>query len=212
MQTLKTLRINTNEQLKKLLEETEEEISKINLRNNHKSEKALEREAVRFITGYAITHILNKKINCKNCLLTLIKKISDPESTTYDILNEKEKSNSELLIKCKTHFSSKNIQYCNPSDEFFKIILFNIHIYNCCKDKILHIRNVHQVILDFCIKYSNKRFNNYFDIQSHECNDHKVQILSYIIRILLRRNCSWAKYAIKKDSTKKYIHIKKYLN
>lgn len=90
--------------------------------------------------------------------------------------------------------------------------MFSVEIYNYCKSHILHLKNVEGVIIDYCVKYSNIKFDNFFENNgSEDCKNHKIEVLSYVIRILLRRNCSWLRFNIKK-STRQLLHLKKHLN
>lgn len=157
--------------------------------------------ALRYIAGYAINKFYLKK-KCPK-----IAKFIKNEELTLD---------SELLVKYKQYYYFKESNFCNPCDDFFEVVSFSFEIYNICFKNILHIRNVNYVIMNFCIKYCNKKYNNYFsDSKNTNCDclnsNHKKEIMLYIIRILLRRNCSRKKYEIK-ASTKHLSHLKKYKN
>lgn len=154
--------------------------------------------ALRYIVGFAI----NKSMRKKQC------------PTIIDLTKQGEFDlKSELFLKYKKDFSFKEINFCNSDDYFFKVLSYNFQIYNICFKHLLYIRNVKGVLIEFCIRYSNEKFQNYFnDGMCSRCNfNHRKDILEYVFRILLRRNCSWIKIGIK-GSTKKYNHLKKYSN
>lgn len=210
-----SIETNYNTSVQNLLISVENKVKLI----QNLTKKDTEEIALRYITGFAINHILVKKIKCNICLINLIKpsdeaeKIDPPNMgilSAYKELRNDDVLNSELLTKYKCELSSKDITFCNPTDQFFEVVYYNMQIYNISKQHILHIKNVKKHIVDLCIKYTNLKFNNYFD-GNNECASHKLDILEYIIRILLRRNCAWMRYEIKKN-TRQYTHIKKYKN
>lgn len=211
---LKTQKQNYIKVITNLLNLVEGKIKRI---PKHVIKKPTEEMALRYITGFAINHVLLKKVKCNICIANLIKPDDVQELNSTELLKYKNISStndllqSELLGKYKRELSSKDIQFINPADDFFNILYYNFQIYNICKANILHIHNLKEKIINCCIKYSILRFNNYFDIRKNECVSHKILILDYIVKILLRRNCCWMRYEIKK-STKQYSHLKKYKN
>lgn len=84
-------------------------------KDRKRNDKSLEEQAVRYIAGYAINHTLGKKSKCANCL-KLLRKVSNED--TNDSVNIK---NSQLFMKYKTLYSSKNLTFFNPSDSFFNV-------------------------------------------------------------------------------------------
>lgn len=194
-------RLSTISEMKETYKEKEQElVLKSELLIEKIPSSFSDKIALRYITGYAIN---------KYYMKTKCHRISDL------IKNEELTLDSELLLKLKSRYHSfGESNFCNPCESFFEVMNFNFQIYNICFKNILFIRNVNNVIMDLCIKNSNVKYNNYF-LENEECDcingNHKKEILSYIIRILLRRNCAWKKYEIK-ASTKKYSHLKKYNN
>lgn len=141
--------------------------------------------AFKYFVGYCCFKIINRmKTPCENCLKDLT------EGGNNDDM-------SNILIKTKS-FSSINNGLTTPSNHFFNICKVHIKIFEDTFKNRPHIANIKKFIIEKCVIST----ENWF--ASNECYPHRMSILDFMLKVLLRKHCSWAvdQYRAKKKETK----------
>lgn len=143
----------------------------------------------RYVLGFGIF----KKIKCSNCQLIMKKNSCQTQL-----------KKNEIFIHAKDFGSSlKGCDYLtNPSDYFLKI--FNCQFTAFSNYFKINIHKVHlkASILKKCVEATNKKYPEWFD-ESNPCYDHRMSILEYILKCLIKRNSKW--FVKNSKTSKKYL-------
>lgn len=127
---------------------------------------------------------------CHNCTQTLIK--------TDKTLTE----NSEFLIHHKAYLNSESDfgKLFPPSNEFFEICKLQINVFENIYTKSPQIINIRSHIVSSAITETEFYSPEWF--KDPICGEHHLKALSFMILVLLRKNCIWTSKDAKKSAQK----------
>lgn len=147
--------------------------------------------SIRYFSGYCCYKLFKTmKEPCQNCAQTLIK--------TDKTLTE----NSEFLIHHKAYLNSETDfgKLFPPSNNFFEICKLQTNVFENIYSNSPEIINIKSQIVSMCIKETELFCSEWFE--DPICGEHRLKVLSFMILVLLRKNCIWTSKNAKKSAQK----------
>lgn len=147
--------------------------------------------SIRYFAGYCIYKLFKSmKEPCRNCSQTLLK--------TDKTLTE----NSEFLMHHKVYSNSESDfgKLFPPSNIFFEICKLQINVFENIYIKSPEIINIKSKIISLCITKTDSFNPEWF--KDPICSKHRLDALSFMILVLLRKNCIWTSKNTKKSGQK----------
>lgn len=135
--------------------------------------------AVKYFAGYCYRKLMNTlKTPCEECTNAMVDTSSSVKL-------------SNILIEMKQYSNCPDDKkLIRPSDLFFQICLNQVNIFwKLFKEKPT-LKNFKSIILDKCIEDTNMKYPEWFD-QNHQCYNHHLKILDFMLLVLIRKNCKW---------------------
>lgn len=153
---------------------------------------SIEDNSINYFAGYVVKYIF-QKYKCDECVSSM--------SKAKSIDNTR-----EVFIMNKTYDSITGPGLKFPSDIYFEISRKQILYFKNTFLKLFCIPNIIKTYMIEMIEIANIDNPIWYDEQN-KCNEHRLDALKFLLKVLIRKNCQWIINKEKKflDNTQKYV-------